>query len=144
DPPRKVGAEKRNWASAKIGDVVQGAPLDEEGTEYLIAAMERVDRFEEEAQAEGVVHDLAPDVGPFLVACRPPMILIGADGSRARSREEAGEPENPGENALSMRTLPDEGLARRRARAAIPVEKLTDNEPGISAENMRLTCPDCR
>jgi hypothetical protein len=43
-----------------LGDVVQGPPLDEEGSEYLIAAMERVGRFEEEAQAEGVVHDLAP------------------------------------------------------------------------------------
>ena len=43
-----------------LGDAFQGTPLDEEGTEHLIAAMERVSRFEKEAQAEGIVHDLAP------------------------------------------------------------------------------------
>jgi hypothetical protein len=32
-----------------LGDVFQGTPLDEEGTEHLIAAMERVGRFEEES-----------------------------------------------------------------------------------------------
>jgi hypothetical protein len=42
------------------GDVLQGTPLDEVGTERLIAAVERVGGFDEEAQAAGIVHDLAP------------------------------------------------------------------------------------
>jgi hypothetical protein len=43
-----------------LGDVLQGMPLDEKGAEHLIAAVQRVGGFEEEAQAEGIVHDLAP------------------------------------------------------------------------------------
>ena len=71
-----------------LGDVLQGMPLDEKGAEHLIAAVQRVGGFEEEAQAEGIVPDLAPDVGPFLLASWPPMILIGTDGSRERCRGE--------------------------------------------------------
>jgi hypothetical protein len=43
-----------------LGDLLQGAPLDEIGAECFIAAMERVGGFEEEAQAACIVHDLAP------------------------------------------------------------------------------------
>lgn len=90
-----------------LGDVDQGTPLDEEGAEHLIAAMERVGRFEEESQAEGIIHDLAPDVGPFVSACRPLMIFIGADGSRERRRGAGWEGLESGQNALSKRSLPD-------------------------------------
>jgi hypothetical protein len=55
-----------------LGDVFQGTSLDEEGTEHLIAAMERVGRFEEEAQAEGIVHDLAPRCRSISVGCLAP------------------------------------------------------------------------
>jgi hypothetical protein len=34
-----------------LGDLLEGAPLDEVGAERFIAAMERVGGFEEEAQA---------------------------------------------------------------------------------------------
>ena len=123
---------------------MEGTPLDEEGVEHLIAAMERVGRFEEEAPAEGIVHDQAPDVGPFLMAGRPPMILIGADGSRGGEPWGGWKTGGFGENVWSRPRRPEDGLARRRARAALGVEKFTATSPGMIAENMGRTGPDCR
>jgi len=66
---------------------------------------------------------------------------MGPGGSGAGR---AAEPENQGGDELEREALPAEPFAFRRAREAIGIEKLTDNERGLLAGKTGPTCPDCR
>jgi hypothetical protein len=63
------------------------------------------------------------------------MILIETDGSRGDRAGRTAEAENPGRERLVEESKLVEPLALRRARDALSVAKLTDNERSLIDDN---------